>query len=441
MGLIALIRNRAFWALDAVKGGRVRMAYNEIKRIDNLDSSDPYIKEYQKKAWKKLKKEACTFTEYYSGYEKHQFSEFPVITKNDIRSNQDSFLSGRFKKEKLIQMSTSGSTGTPFISYQNSLKKKTVNAEIVYYSEKAGYRLGENLSYIRTIVKQNKKSLLKQFLQNQTLIDCGKLSDSGMEEIIRRLQRISKKGRAVVLGYGSTYTAIKDYAIRKEIERFSGVNLKGCISGSDMLFDETREVISKVFGGIPVVSRYSNEENGVIGQDEGNNNVFTINEAGYIVEICDDVGRRLPEGTLGRIVVTDLFNYAMPMIWYDTGDMGAISVFDINGRKKRCICQFSGRRSDIIFDTGGDPLSPHIITNYMWEFTDIRQFQVIQTDEKAFSVKLNVDNQFKRQQELLAVLKSLLGEDARIHIQYVTGIPVLASGKRRYIVNEWKKQE
>ena len=150
---------------------------------------------------------------------------------------------------------------------------------------------------------------------------------------------MSKKGRAVVLGYGSTYTAIKDYAIRKEIERFSGVNLKGCISGSDMLFDETREVISKVFGGIPVVSRYSNEENGVIGQDEGNNNVFTINEAGYIVEICDDVGRRLPEGTLGRIVVTDLFNYAMPMIRYDTGDMGAISVFDINGRKKRCIWQ------------------------------------------------------------------------------------------------------
>lgn len=439
MELFTFIRNKGFWTLDALKGGAVRKAYEDIKKIDEMDSSDLYIKEYQRKAWRKLKNVACATTKHYYGCEKCSFSEFPVITKNDIRMNQDSFLSDRFKKEKMIQMATSGSTGTPFISYQNRGKKERVNAEVIYYSEKVGYRIGKNLSYIRTIVKQNKKSVLKQFIQNQTLINCGKLSDSSIETLIKQLQHISKKNDITILGYGSTYTAIKDYVLNHNIQVIPGLRLTGCISGSDMLFDETREVVSRALGDIPVVSRYSNEENGVIGQDESINNVFAINEADYIVEICDDDGRIVPEETLGRIVITDLFNYAMPMIRYDTGDMGAIKTFRINGREKKCICEFSGRRSDVIFDTQGDPLSPHVITNYMWEFTDINQFQIIQINEKEFIVKLNVGSEFNRKKEMQTMLKSLLGYDAKVNIELVSGIPVLASGKRRYIINEWKK--
>ncbi|MBR7046864.1 MAG: hypothetical protein IKI43_00645, partial [Campylobacter sp.] len=74
-----------------------------------------------------------------------KLKDFPVITKNDIKANQDSFLSNQYDKDKLIQMSTSGSTGTPFVTYQNAKKKKWVNAEVIYYSEKVGYRLGDNL--------------------------------------------------------------------------------------------------------------------------------------------------------------------------------------------------------------------------------------------------------------------------------------------------------
>lgn len=210
------------------------------------------------------------------------------------------------------------------------------------------------------------------------------------------------------------------------------------ISGSDMLFDETRAVISKVLGKVPVVSRYSNEENGVLGQDEGLSNVFVINEANYIIEIVDADGNPVADGALGRIVVTDLYNYAMPMIRYDTGDVGAIQIFDINGRKKRCICQFSGRRVDVVYDAEGNVLSPHTITNYMWVFPEIMQFQLIQKNKGQYTIKLNVKNTFKRENDVLTALQSVLGSTAQIEIEKVDEIPVLASGKRRYIVNEWK---
>lgn len=439
MEVLSLLRKKAFWILDYMRGSLVKDAYNDIKKIDELDSSDDFISKYQKEAWKELKEKACSKTRAYAPYANSSFFEFPMITKQDIRNAQEDFLSVEFNKDELIQMSTSGSTGTPFVCYQNSTKKCRVNAEVIYYSEKVGYKLGENLSYIRTIVKQNKKSNLKQFIQNQSLINCGQLSDEGIERILRSIQRESKKGKVTLLAYGSTYTALKDYILKHNIKNFGGCNVKGIISGSDMLFDETREVVSNAFDHAVMVSRYSNEENGVIGQDEGINNVFVINEADYIVEILDENAKTVPEGTLGRIVVTDLFNYAMPMIRYDTGDMGAIQTFDINGKRKKCICQFSGRRVDVIFDADGNALSPHAITNAMWDFPDILQFQLIQVAHRTYKLKLNVPDSFKREKQLLEDLKQVLGENALVEIQRVNEIPVLASGKRRYIVNEWKK--
>lgn len=439
MSILGQLRNKTFWFLDSLKGSPVRKAYNEIKLFDRTDSGTPAILEHQEKRWQELRERAVKATEFYAPFADREFKDFPVINKNDIRIRQDQFLSSDYTKDKLFQMSTSGSTGTPFVCYQNGGKKKRVNAEIIYYTEKAGYRLGENLSYIRTVVRQVKKSGFKQFLQNQTLINCGQLSDEGIEGMIGQIRRQSRKGAVTLLGYGSTYTAMKDYIFRKKIDTFPGLRIAGLVSGSDMLFDETREVVRRAFGSVPMVSRYSNEENGVLGQDEGENNIFPINEADYIVEILDDDGNEVKSGVQGRIVVTDLFNYAMPMIRYDTGDFAAVEVRKINGRKKRCLTNFSGRKVDVIFNTDGKALSPYMITNYMWSFTDVTQFQVIQTGERQYRLKLNVPPAFARESEVVELMKRLLGQNADIAVERTDEIPVLASGKRRYIVNEWKR--
>lgn len=437
MKLLEVTRNRAFWHLDNFKGKKVRTAYLDIKKIDRMSSNNKYISDYQKKAWKELKQHACSTTKFYEKYKDCDFNNFPIITKNDLKSDLDMFMSSAYEKEQLFQMSTSGSTGTPFVCYQDERKKRRVNAEIIYYSEKAGYKLGRNLSYIRTVVKQNKKSNFQQFLQNQTLIQCNKLNDQGIEKIIKQIEKTSKKGPVTLLAYASTYTAIRDYAEKKHCGRFENCNMRGVISGSEMLYDSTRSEMEKLFG-TRVVSRYSNEENGVLGQDEGKNNIFSINEADYLIEIVDDNDNPLPDGQLGRIIVTDLFNYAMPMIRYDTGDVGAIIVLNINGRKKRVISDFSGRKVDVIFDVNGNALSPHIITNQMWSFTDIKQFQFIQKNKDEYLIKLNANITSQRKNELVRLMKEILGQAAKVSIEEVREIPVLASGKRRYIINEWR---
>jgi phenylacetate-coenzyme A ligase PaaK-like adenylate-forming protein len=44
-----------------------------------------------------------------------------------------------------------------------------------------------------------------------------------------------------------------------------------------------------------------------------------------IVEVVDDAGRSQPAGTAGRLLVTDLYNYAAPYLRHDLGDLGRLA--------------------------------------------------------------------------------------------------------------------
>ncbi len=54
-----------------------------------------------------------------------------------------------------------------------------------------------------------------------------------------------------------------------------------------------------------------------------NDDAFTINWASFYIEIIDfNEDKPVEQGKLSRIIVTDLYNLATPIIRYDTGDLG-----------------------------------------------------------------------------------------------------------------------
>jgi phenylacetate-CoA ligase len=75
----------------------------------------------------------------------------------------------------------------------------------------------------------------------------------------------------------------------------------------------------------------------------------------------------------------------------------------------------------------------------MWKYKEIKQFQVIQVDEKEYHIKINVESPFEREADLIKDYKSYLGEDALIKVECVSEIPLLASGKRKTTLNLYKK--
>src|SRR5690606_600549 len=124
-------------------------------------------------------------------------------------------------------------------------------------------------------------------------------------------------------------------------------DVKSVIAMSETLNDYTKFTIPKYFG-VPVVSRYSNLENGIIAQQETNGSGnYLVNTASYFIEILEmDSDKPAPPGRLGRIVITDFFNYAMPMIRYDTGDIGSISPDKVGN--KLYLAHVEGRKLDLL---------------------------------------------------------------------------------------------
>jgi len=89
--------------------------------------------------------------------------------------------------------------------------------------------------------------------------------------------------------------------------------------------------------------------------------------AGVVVEILA-LNRDQPAepGEIGRIVVTDLHNRAMPIIRYDTGDVGAFATTSDGAPDPDRLAIVEGRRLDRIYAADGHPVSSFIFYKAIW---------------------------------------------------------------------------
>lgn len=433
MKLLEFARGSVFWILDALKGGKVKSAHTTLHNCEDGIWSEEKIKEYQMEQVQRLLTHAKSTVPFYRYQTSTDLRDWPVVNKNVLRSSGDAVLSSQYTKDSLIAMSTSGSTGTPFTCWQNVDKKKHVNAETLYYNGKTGFAIGRRIIYLRSVVAETQKSAFQQFSQNIYLLDCTDLSDKGIEEKLEYIRKHTSHCGAMMMGYSSTLDAFRKYFEKNGYDNAKGCNLYGIIGGSTMLYDETRAAMEKAFG-CRCYSRYANEENGFLGQDDKKNNVFLMNRADYFTEVLMmDSDEPAQLGEIGRIVITDLWNYAMPMIRYDTGDVGAWVRYQ--GTERLAIGNFGGRSVDMIFNAAGETVSPHSISTAMWAYKNVQQYQFAQIGKGQYEMRLNAVSAVNEEQ-LIADLKKVVGEKATITLKYYDEIPVLASGKRRYIVNE-----
>lgn len=406
--------------------------------LNLLDIKKDYLSnnlESQKIKIKELLDYVTVNVPFYYQYKGKSLKDFPIVNKNIIKSNIDIFLSKEFRNEKLHTVTTSGSTGTPFKVIHDRGKRKRHTADNMFFMELSGYKLGSTLYYLRVWNNLSKHSKIHSFLTNIKQIEIGDLSENKLKELVRLFNKNEEKS---ILAFASTYEALYAYLKKKGIKKV-GNNIQALVSMSEHLSEATRRELSLIFNA-PVVSRYSNMENGFIAQQVNNEQYYIINDSSYKVELLDLYKDEAVEfGNPGRIVITDLYNHAMPLIRYDTGDLGVFEKKNINGKEVVVLSSVEGRVVDMIFNTNGSLVSPHVITNTMWEYEHLKQWQFVQIDKTNYKFILNGELTIEQKNKLEKTLKKYLGQDAVFSYEYVEEIPVLASGKRRKILNMYKK--
>lgn len=435
--LLNSVRNKFFWTLDGLKGGLIKNQLNEVKLGVKHPNSDK-AKDLKNQHTNNIIKHAVETTPYYGNFnDAKTISDFPVIRKTTIQDNFEQFQSSKFKDADNFKVSTSGSTGVPFFLYQNKGKRNRNHADIIYFFNAASFEIGNRLYELEVWRGHNEKSKLKAWLQNAVQFDISRLTDERIEAFLNLIKK-DRQSKKTMLGFASSYEMIAQYLERNNIF-LKDTGIIAAIANSEYLNPYTKETLGKHLD-TQVLSRYSSEEVGMIAQQtlQSPNN-FVINHASYHVEILNlDNDKPVKPGEFGRIVVTDLFNYAMPIIRYDTGDIAKLA---LNEDGVEVLEQIEGRKMDVIHDSKGNIVSSFVVYTKFYNYYHLlKQYQFIQQGEKEYEVKLNLQGEnFEFEDELITSIKSDFGSDANVVITYVDEIPPLSSGKRRKVINNYKK--
>lgn len=434
MSITERARGYAFWFLDYLKGQPVGKHYREINEASLRGVSPAVVEE----RIQKLLRHAVETTAYYAPYfGKQQFclTDFPVMNKQLYREHYDAFLSTHFLNAPDNRvMKTSGSTGTPFQIVQNREKILRNTASALVIGRLGGYRLGDRQAFARVWVQGYRKGALRAKMENLFPVDASQLDSAHLAQVGNLLV---EKRITSIIGYASYLSILSNYLVGVG-RKSNQYRVKSILSISEHLPTRARTRLKALFS-CTVNAQYSNEENGVMGTQEGGEEYYLDSSSWHFEILNVDSDEPAPDGQLGRIVITDLYNYAFPMIRYDTGDM-AVAKRAVEGKTGRYwlfLLDLYGRRSDVVFDLMDRPVSPRLISTMMHDFATrdsaLIQWQFIQLAQRRYCFRIVSRDGF-REDVLRAKFNPLFGEE--IQIEHLHEIPVLASGKRKAIQND-----
>ena len=431
MSLGGSIRRLGFAVKDSLftaKDFRILPHLGDIRRIQSADAE-------RGMAMARAHLRACldaaaANTEFYAGFAGKSLEDFPVMNKLSINANRAKLASRAYPDPSCLHtVSTSGSTGTPFAVPQNPEKRARVIAELKYWNERVGCPSHEKVVYYRVHCHPSKASMFWTNVRQTAVFDF----EPGRVRAFHAAQRTA----VGVLAYASMFEVL--------LGKWRAMGLSGsktvrtAVSGAELLLPHVRKAMREFWPNARVVSRYSNMENGVLAQETGEPDVFALCWASYWFEILKfDSDEPAAPGETGRLVVTDMFQRALPMIRYDTGDAGRIETGPDGWPR---LVGLLGRRVDFLYDTKGEVISPYLTVLLIQDLSALVQWQVIQEGEKFYRlVLLSTDESATRTvlDRQMPEFQKVFGGDAEFAVDFVAEIPSLDSRKRKQFVQKWK---
>ena len=270
------------------------------------------------------------------------------------------------------------------------------------------------------------------------MLDAKKASAQTLPVYLKKLVKFQPK---IIEGYPSMIELLARYIIREK--RFD-LKPEAIISSSEQLYDYQRELFSSVFG-CGTFSYYSSREAHAIASECAEHAGYHISAENLIVEIVDEAGIPVSEGQEGRVLITNLHNYAMPFIRYSINDVAVATDKECPcGRGLPLMAALSGRISDMVYTSQGKAISGTALLHVFLTPMGVRQFQLVQDSYEKLTIKVIMDQPFTEQHRnnVIALLtgryKAILGEEMEISVEIVDTIPATPAGKRKVVISNVK---
>ncbi|MBN1855622.1 MAG: phenylacetate--CoA ligase family protein [Dehalococcoidia bacterium] len=372
-------------------------------------------------------------------------SLLPVLTKAEVREHIGELIADGFPRGELLEGCTGGSTGEPLVFYSSRESQSSRGiARTLRALEWAGAYPGDPTV---TVTRRRYRDSfwpaqfrrVVRLLLRESFEDCASLSDSSLPFVVQRIARLHPH---LLTGYPSALCIIAEYIRDSEIP---SPEVNTIVVGGEALFDEQRSLLRDVFGSEPF-SEYSSYENFDIAMECDAHAGLHVAAEDLIVEVVDESGRPVKPGRQGRVVITNLHEYGMPLIRYDTDDESSLVTGMCEcGRSLPRLSPVFGKAGHSIYTPSGKRLSARSFVARDLVSLGIRRFQLVQDklDHVTVRVVPNASLSSSSALEMVAAVKahysSTLGDDVEIQVDIVDRIEPTQAGKHLFVISKVKR--
>ena len=422
---------------DKVMKTKLMYYYHKIKQMEKWSAVE--IENWQFENLKKLIAYAYENTVYYKElFDRIQIkpedirttsdlSKIPFLTRELILENFDKLVSKKVKTIPHIQVMTGGTTGTPMTYLLDKISWSFSNADYIVNWEKAGFKFGDkHVALGGSSIFGGHGSSLKHIiyygLKGKIKLDGMNLSDEVLKSYV---DLIKKKRIKYIYGYASSIYLLAKYVATHKIS----LKINACFPTSEILTDNYREAILEAFN-CKIVNCYGAHDGGITAF-EHKRDTF---EVGYDV-IMRVAGMEESDTSRGPILLTNLLNYAMPMINYQLGDEVKIKE-STSGYNGQVIEKVYGRIPDIIRLENGRILTGFSFFERIFNLP-VKAWSLEKKKMNTLLCKVIKQHGYDESDEetLITKLKEYAGEDVTIEVKYFDKFKLTPSGKRNYYLN------
>jgi phenylacetate-CoA ligase len=230
-----------------------------------------------------------------------------------------------------------------------------------------------------------------------------------------------------LLSYPSNLSALARHTLDRGIELSF---LTGVLTFGEALSDELRDELRTAWQ-VELTDMYSAQEMGCIALQCPDAQCYHVQSECVLVEVLDGNGTPCRPGETGRIVVTDLHNFEMPLVRYELGDYATVGEPCRCGRGLPVLKSIVGRVRNMLVLPDGRRRFPRIGAKSLAAITCIRQYQFAQVAPTRIEARLVVDRPLAPNEEahMRDVIHGRLGYPYDVTFRYCDTLARHPSGK------------
>lgn len=355
----------------------------------------------------------------------------PVVDRAAVQQAGPDMFSRAVPKDRgsISEIRTSGSTGRPVALKGTGVTRLFFNALNLRYHIWHGRDFSGSVACIRNLSSAMKTTAARGRGQPWApAMGPGRMVYFDITRPVR--EQIEWLGR-VSPQYLLTFPSNLKEMLRLSAETgFKPDGLAGVATMSETLDPATRQACRDVWG-VPISDNYSTEEAGLIALQCPDQDHYHVQSEHIHLEILGPDGQPCPPGGVGRIVLTDLHNFASPLIRYDIGDYGEAGAACACGRGLPVLARILGRSRNMLSLPSGDKVWPSFPEREMMAIAPIRQFQIVQNDLISIEARFVVERPLTdgEEEQLRGYLRKCLGGNFEIDLAYLPEIARGSGGK------------